>query len=288
MEGVIDFHIHLCSMHYLKCPVMLQLKEENPDFYEKRKQDMTDDPEALVSLLKKQGVDYAIMLPELHPFNNYDVTTEMVVEYCKNSRALIPFAHINPNTEANPLDKVKYYIYDLHCRGIKLLPSYQHFYMNDHRLYPLYSFAQEINIPVMFHIGSSTFPYTKLKYCDPLHLDEVCVDFPDLNIIACHGGRGFWYETIFFLLNLHKNLHVDIAGLPPKRLLHYFPDLEKKADRFIFGTDWPTIPSSIKENISSIEQLPISESSKEKILRSNAQTLLNFRKEDSKKSEEVI
>jgi predicted TIM-barrel fold metal-dependent hydrolase len=81
---------------------------------------------------------------------------------------------------------------------------------------------------------------------------------------------------------------VDIAGLPPKRLLHYFPDLEKKADRFIFGTDWPTIPSSIKQNISSIRQLPISESSKEKILRSNAQTLLNFRKEDSKKSEEVI
>ena len=202
MEGVIDFHIHLCSTHYLDCPVMVQLKENDPDFYEVRKRDMTDDPKALEKLLKKQGVDYAIMLPELHPFNNYDVTTEMVVEYCRNVRALIPFAHINPNTEADPLDKVKYYIYELHCRGLKLLPSYQHFYINDHRLYPLYSFAQEINIPVMFHIGSSTFPHTKLKYCDPLLLDEICVDFPHLKIIAGHGGRGIWYETVIIYVKM--------------------------------------------------------------------------------------
>ncbi len=277
-QGVMDFHIHLGNKEYSKCPIMVQLKREKPDLYEKIEGDMTDDPKTLAGFLKGQGVDYAIVLPELHPFNNFNVTTEMVVDYCKFSNALIPFAHINPNTEADPLERLKYYIYELKCRGIKLLPSYHHFYVNDHRLYPLYSFAQEANVPVMFHIGSSTFPYTKLKYCDPLLLDEVCADFPNLTVIACHGGRGFWYDPLFFLLSLHPNLYIDIAGLPPKKLLDYFPDLEKRSDRFIFGSDWPGIPSSIGDNIASIRQLPISESSKEKILCNNAQKLLTFEK----------
>jgi predicted TIM-barrel fold metal-dependent hydrolase len=60
--------------------------------------------------------------------------------------------------------------------------------------------------------------------------------------------------------------------------LDYFPDLEKRSDRFIFGSDWPGIPSSIGDNIASIRQLPISESSKEKILGNNAQKLLTFEK----------
>ena len=131
----------------------------------------------------------------------------------------------------------------------------------------------------MFHIGSSTFPHTKLKYCDPLCLDEICADFPDLKVIACHGGRGFWYDTISFLMKLHQNLYVDVAGLPPKQLLDFFPELESKSDRFIFGSDWPGIPSTIKKNIAAIQNLPVSESSKEEILYKNALQILNSQKQ---------
>ncbi len=274
MEGVIDFHIHLGATRYKENPFILQLKETNPKLYEKTIKDFTDEPVALEKFLKGHGVDQAVVLPEHHPFNNFEMTTEMVVEYCKNSRALIPFAHLNPNTDANPVEKLKYYVYELDCKGLKLLPSYHHFYPNDRRLYLPYAFAQEIKLPVMFHIGSSTFPHTKLKYCDPLLLDEVCVDFPDLTVIACHGGRGFWYDTFSFMLKLHRNLYVDIAGLPPKQLLDFFPDLEKTSDRFIFGSDWPGIPTGIKENISAINKLPISEQSKKRILCDNAKRIL--------------
>lgn len=276
MEGVIDFHIHLGNTAYLECPVMVQLEESNGALYESVKKDMTDDPRALEDFLIGEGVDFAVMLPELHPLNNFNITTEMVAAYCKDSRILIPFAHINPNTEGDPVQKLKYYVNGLGCKGVKFLPSYQHFYINDQRLYPLYEVAQEMNVPVMFHIGSSTFPHAKLKFCDPLLLDEICVDFPELTVIACHGGRGFWYEAVFFLLSLHKNLHIDIAGLPPRKLLEYFPDLEKRSERFLFGTDWPTIPSTIKENIDAFKELSLSEENKTRILRDNARRVLKL------------
>ncbi len=281
--SVIDFHIHLGCTFYKQNPFILQLKETNPELYERTIKDFTDDPKALENFLKGQGVDRAVVLPELHPLNNFEMTTEMVVEYCQNSNILIPFAHLNPNAESDPLEKIKYYINNLNCSGLKLLPSYHHFYPNDQHLYPLYGFAQEINLPVMFHIGSSTFPHTKLKYCDPFCLDEICVDFPNLTVIACHGGRGFWYDTISFLMKLHKNLYVDVAGLPPKQLLDFFPDLESKTDRFIFGSDWPGIPSTIKKNIGFVQNLPVSESGKEEILYGNAHRILEHERHTERK-----
>lgn len=275
-SGTIDFHIHLGNLHYLQCPVMVQLKEEAPAFYERRKAEMTDEPRELENFLRSQGVERAVVIPELHPLNDFNVPTEMVAEYCRGSQVLIPFANINPHTEADPVKKLKSYLNAWNCRGLKLLPSYHHFYPNDRSLYALYQLAQDARLPVMFHIGSSRFPHTKLKYCDPLFIDEICADFPELCVIACHGGRGFWYQAMFFLLSLHKNLYIDLSGLPPKSLLGYFPGLEKKADRLLFGSDWPTIPSSIRENVSALRSLPIAEESKEKILHRNAEIILNL------------
>lgn len=274
--AVIDFHIHLGNMYYKQNPYILQVKDADNKLYEDIIRNFTDDPIELENYLKNQGLDNAIVLPELHPFSDFNVSTEMVVDYCKNSNFFIPFAHFNPNEEKKPNKKLEYFINKLNCRGLKLLPSYHHFYPNDKHLYPLYEFAQENNLPVMYHIGSSTFPRTKLKYCDPFCLDELCADFPDLRVIACHGGRGFWYDSLFFMMKLHHNFFIDIAGLPPGRLLEFFPKLENKSDRFIFGSDWPTIPKSIKYNIDSIQKLPATSDCKENILYKNAQKLLRI------------
>ncbi|MGB9628167.1 MAG: amidohydrolase family protein, partial [Thermodesulfobacteriota bacterium] len=160
------------------------------------------------------------------------------------------------------------------ARGLKLHPSYQFYYPNEARLYPLYSKAQELRIPVIFHIGTSIFKGTRLKYCDPIYLDDVAVDFPNLKIIMAHSGRGFWYDKCFFLSRLHKNLYMDITGLPPQNLLNYFPELEKNREKVIFGSDWPTIPSSIGKNIEMIKSLPLSDHAIEAILYKNAARIL--------------
>jgi predicted TIM-barrel fold metal-dependent hydrolase len=90
----------------------------------------------------------------------------------------------------------------------------------------------------------------------------------------CHSGRGFWYEEAFLLSRLHKNLYMEISGLPPKRLLTYYPEFERNADKIIFGSDWPGL--EIKANIEDIRNLPLKEASIEKILGGNATRLLNL------------
>jgi predicted TIM-barrel fold metal-dependent hydrolase len=98
------------------------------------------------------------------------------------------------------------------------------------RLYPLYAKAQELGIPVMWHTGSSVFKGSRLKYGDPLYIDDVAVDFPEL---------------------------------------------ERVADKTLFGSDWPSVPT-IRKNIETIRSLPLSEKAKAQILGGNAARLLKL------------
>jgi predicted TIM-barrel fold metal-dependent hydrolase len=101
------------------------------------------------------------------------------------------------------------------------------------------------------------------------------VDFPELTLIQVHSGRGFWYSSAFFLAQLHPHVYMEIAGLPPKNLLKYFPELEKNADKILFGSDWPGVPG-IGENIDGIRKLSIREETKRKILGENAAKILKI------------
>jgi predicted TIM-barrel fold metal-dependent hydrolase len=231
--------------------------------------------ESLLRFLDEQGVDYAVALAEYNPMVTGVCSNERVGEFCRASERLIPFANINPFMTPNAVEELNRCVNEFGCKGLKLYPTYQHFYPNDNRLFPLYGRAQELGIPIMFHTGSSVFPNALLKYGDPLALDEVAVFFPRLIIIQAHSGRGFWYDRAFFLSVLHENVYMDITGLPPKNLLKYFPDLEKNQDRILFGSDWPGI-KSIQDNIAAIGNLPIGEETKAKILGLNAARILGI------------
>jgi predicted TIM-barrel fold metal-dependent hydrolase len=97
------------------------------------------------------------------------------------------------------------------------------------------------------------------------------VDFPKLKILMAHGGRPIWMQTAFFLLRRHKNVHLDISGIPPKILLKYFPRLEEIAHKTLFGTDWPSpgIPD-IKQNLDQFQALALPTEVKEQILSKTA------------------
>jgi len=270
---VIDFHIHYVKKELLNPTWLNYLESINPEFFSKI-DEFSQNPELVVTHLKAEGVRYAVVLPECAPATSGYVPTEEVIEYCRDQEMLIPFASINPNVHEDMTHRLEEYVKVGGVKGLKLHPSYQFFYPNEARLYPLYQKAQELRIPIIFHIGTSIFRGTRLKYCDPIYLDDVAVDFPDLKIIMAHSGRGFWYEDCFSLSRLHKNLYMDITGLPPQNLLRYFPELEKNSEKVIFGSDWPTMPASIRSNIEAIKQLPLSEKAIESILYRNAQRIL--------------
>jgi len=274
---VIDFHIHIGDAGGMKPWVtsFFQNYGKGSGAEEVIGKDGRMDPAALVGMLRKNGVDYAVILAELSPITTGMTSNEDVAEFCKSRKELIPFANLNPYLSSRLGEELERCVRDLGMRGIKLYPTYQQFYPNDRMLYPLYAKAQDLKIPVMVHTGSSLFRGSRMKYGDPVLLDDVAVDFPELVLLLVHFGRGFWYDAAFFLAQLHPHVYMEIAGLPPQNLLKYFPDLEKNADKIIFGSDWPGVPG-IGKNIETIRSLPIKEETKRKILGDTAARILGI------------
>jgi predicted TIM-barrel fold metal-dependent hydrolase len=216
------------------------------------------------------------VLAEHCPRTSGNVRTETVLELCKKvPDFFLPFGSIDVNTDADPAELIGRYI-DQGIRGLKLYPSYQLYYPNDPRVYPLYEACQQAGIPVLMHIGSSVIPGTRIKYCDPIHLDDVAVDFPDLVLVMAHGGRGFWYDVCAFLAAHKPNVYIDVTGLVPGRLLEFFPELERHSGKYIFGTDWPAMPKSVKFNREVIARLGLSEPAQRRIFYENAARILKM------------
>jgi len=269
---VIDFHVHTACYQSMTPSYLDLLKRQWGDALEEMIRKYSA-PEAFLGLMDECGIDYAVILAELAPITTGIADNDYVADFCSASPRLIPFASVNPCTSTRPAGELERLVSDKGFRGLKLYPTYQHYYPNEARIYPLYATAQELGIPVLLHVGSSVFAGSRLKYGDPLFLDDVAVDFPSLVLIQSHSGRPFWYEKAFALARLHENVYMEVAGLPPQRLLSYFPEMERLADKVIYGSDWPGVPT-IKENIRQIRDLPMSDSSKAKILGANAARIL--------------
>ena len=269
---IIDFHIHIGLKEHWHEWIHDYQKSFHSEFYE-RYEELTR-PEGLAFYLKSNQVEKAVILPEISPISTGVVSNEYVLDFCKGHDIFIPFCTINPFLSKNLAQDFRNYI-NQGAQGLKLYPPYNHFYPNESMIYPLYSIAQEKGLPVLVHTGSSVFRGSKLKYADPLHLDDVATDFPELTLVMAHSGRGLWYERAFFLSRLHPNLYLEISGLPPKNLLHYFPDMEKNIDKFIYGSDWPGI-TTIASNVEAIKELPLADESKRKILHDNAARILKL------------
>ena len=269
---VIDFHVHIGLKEHWKEWVHAYQKSCGSDFYD-RYEEMTD-PEGFALYVQEAGVERAVILPEISPITTGVVSNEYVLEFCRGIDVFVPFCTINPSLVSDPSSEFKNYI-RMGARGLKLYPSYNHFYPNASELYPVYEVAEEFGIPVLVHTGSSVFKGSKIKYAEPLHLDEVAADFPELKLLMAHGGRGFWYDQAFFLSRIHPNLFLEISGLPPKNLLFYFPEMEKNINKMVYGSDWPGV-ETIRRNIDSILELPLSPESLDKLLYSNAARILNL------------
>jgi predicted TIM-barrel fold metal-dependent hydrolase len=163
--------------------------------------------------------------------------------------------------------------------GIKLIkihPPHQLLYPNDYvngvkELEIIYRAAEANGIPIMVHTGTSIFPGARNKYGDPMYVDDIAVDFPRLKILLAHGGRPLWMDTAFFLVRRHRNVFLDISGIPPKTLLKYFPRLEEIAHKTLFGTDWPGpgVPE-IANNLAEFRALPLTDATKDQILSKTA------------------
>ena len=273
---ITDCHVHIEPYELFKPEALALMKAKRANFEEIDAYSRS--PKAFLNYLDRCGVERAALInyvaPEVIGFG--PEVNQFVAEYVKeNSKRLIACGSLHPRHTRNILADVEQ-ILRMGIRMIKIHPPHQLLYPNDYvrgvkELEIIYRAAEANGIPVMFHTGTSVFPGARNKYGDPIHVDDVAVDFPRLKILLAHGGRPLWMETAFFLIRRHANVYLDISGIPPKRLLEYFPRLSEIAHKTLFGTDWPGpgVPD-IKQNVEEFRRLAISEEMREQIFGKTA------------------
>lgn len=200
----------------------------------------------------------------------------------QNSDIMIAFASIDPHKGKMGLQEARRLLNDYRIGGFKFHPTAQGFFPNDPLAYPLYELIAEHRLPAVFHSGHSGIGTGmpagggfRLKYSNPIHLDDVAVDFPNMKIIIAHPSWPWQDEALSVCL--HKpNVYIDLSGWSPK----YFPPQlvqyanTKLKDKMLFGSDFPMITP--ERWIKDFNRAGFREEVKPLILKENAIRLLGL------------
>jgi predicted TIM-barrel fold metal-dependent hydrolase len=194
---------------------------------------------------------------------------------------LIPFASVDP-ARPDAVERARGLIDEHDVRGFKFHPNLQAFFPNDRAAYPLYEVIAEAGLPTLFHTGHSGIGSglpggggVRLKYSNPIYVDDVAADFPELPIVLAHPSFPWQDEAIS--IAMHKpEVHIDLSGWSPKyfppQLVRYANTLLKR--QVLFGSDYPMITP--ERWLSDFERLEIDEAVRPLILKENAARLLDL------------
>jgi len=200
----------------------------------------------------------------------------------RHNDVLIPFGSVDPLQGDAAVARARRLVADYGVRGIKLHPSLQGFAPNDPAHYPLYDALAELGAVALFHTGQTGIGAglpggrgIKLRYSDPMLIDDVAADFPGLSIVMAHPAVP-WADAAISIATHKANVSIDLSGWLPK----YFPPqlvrqlstlLRRKA---LFGSDFPVLtPDRWMESFSRLE---VRQEAKPLILKDNAARLLGL------------
>jgi uncharacterized protein len=215
---------------------------------------------------------------------------EIAEQAARYSDTLIPFASVDPGRGASGVQMARRLISEYGVRGFKFHPSDQGFYPNDPATYPLYEVIADAGLPVLFHSGQTGVGAgqragggIRLKYSNPIHLDDVAVDFPDMPIIIAHPSVP-WQDEALAVAGHKPQVYVDLSGWSPK---YFPPQLVAQANsllkrKVMFGSDFPAL--SPDRWLDDFARLEIKDEVRPLILKENAVRLLGL--DDTKTSED--
>ncbi|WP_406690458.1 amidohydrolase family protein [Saccharopolyspora sp. ID03-671] len=218
-----------------------------------------------------------------HATGHPRIANEEVAQSCaEHADVLIPFASIDPWKGKAGVREARRLVAEHGVRGFKFHPSIQAFSPNDPMAYPLYEAIEELGVPALFHTGQTGIGAgvpggggIRLKYANPMLVDDVAADFPDLRIILAHPSFP-WQDEALAVATHKPHVHIDLSGWSPKyfppQLVHYANSLLQ--DKVLFGSDYPVITPD--RWLSDFERLEIKPHVRPKILKDNAVRLLGL------------
>lgn len=200
----------------------------------------------------------------------------------KNSDMMICFGSIDPHKGKMGAREARRLIEEHGVRGFKFHPTVQGFYPYDRMAWPIYEVIAEHKLPAVFHTGHSGIGSgmrcgggLRLEYSKPIHLDDVAIAFPDMQIIMAHPSWPWQDEALS--VAMHKpNVYIDLSGWSPKyfppQLVQYANTLLK--DRILFGSDFPLLTP--ERWLKDFEEAGFRDDVKPLILKENAVKLLKL------------
>ena len=208
---------------------------------------------------------------------------EEVLEAARaNPDVLIPFGSVDPHKGKLGVRRARELI-AAGVRGFKFHPNLQAFAPDDREFYPLYEVIAEAGLIALFHSGTTGIGAgmpggggVRLKYSNPMFVDDVAADFPELQIILAHPSFPWQDEAL--AIAVHKpNVYIDLSGWSPK----YFPENlirytnTQLRHKMLFGSDYPLITP--ERWLADFAQLPIRDEVRPLVLKENAARLLGLR-----------
>jgi len=211
------------------------------------------------------------------------ISNEEVAEAAaEHADVAIPFASIDPGRGKMGVREARRLIEDFGVKGFKFHPIVQEFFPNDHVAYPLYEVIAEAKLPALFHTGQTGIGAgmragggLRVKYANPIHLDDVAADFPDMPIIMAHPSFP-WQDEALSVATHKPQVYIDLSGWSPK----YFPPLLVQyantllKHKVLFGTDFPLLTP--ERWIADFEQLDVKPDVRPLIMKENAAKLLGL------------
>lgn len=175
-------------------------------------------------------------------------SAEIAEGAARNNDVLIPFGSVDPN-RTDAIDRARRLIEDSGVRGFKFHPTVQGFDPSDSAHFPLYEVLQDAGVIALFHTGQTGIGAglpggrgMRLALSNPMLLDDVAAEHPELQIIMAHPSVPWQDEALSVATHKH-NTWIDLSGWSPK----YFPDSLMRAansylkDRVLFGSDYPLL-----------------------------------------------
>jgi predicted TIM-barrel fold metal-dependent hydrolase len=217
---------------------------------------LEDAAESLLAEMKLSRVDHAIVIAS--PWEKCwcggdSATNEILLNFAKKYKQIsIVWAIDMAENKTPDYESLEKSLQSKEIVGVKFYTGYQSFYPNDPRCQPIYKLCEKYDVPVMFHSGDTLASVGYIKYSQPIHIDDVATDFPNLKIIIAHLGNP-WMRDTAELLYRHKNVYADISGLfikesiGDKATLKLYKNWISEvivyagAKKLLYGTDYPLV-----------------------------------------------
>jgi hypothetical protein len=241
------------------------------------------DADGLAEYYRSRRMAFVIFSVDERLSGRPQLSNDEVADFASaNADIAIAFASIDPHRGADGVAEARRLVSSGRVRGLKLHPPLQQFDPNDRLAYPLYEVFAEARLPVLFHTGHSGIGTgmpggggIRLKYGNPMPIDDVAVDFPEMPIILAHPSFPWQDEAISICL--HKpTVYIDLSGWSPKyfppTLVQYANTLLKH--KVLFGSDYPLITPD--RWLADLEKTTIREEVRPLILKENAVRLLGL------------